>query len=161
MKHEWIDDPCQDCPHCGVRVCQCQCCTKCPTCRARVCVCGGPFLRIGRIDLRERFGDVYQIDGSGAMTCRYGRITALGHGRLSVYIGDHYRVAGALSRIPGVVNCKKYTVPDDSGECEKTFQFHLDQFDAVANVVKPLKKHVGRSAAHLAKFWFKRDPASN
>jgi hypothetical protein len=134
---------CACCPHCHIRVCKCQCCTKCPTCRARVCVCGGAFTRIGRIDLRARFG-MYQVDDSGHMPCRYGVIYALGHGRLSVYIGDHYRVAGALSRIPGVVNCKKYTVPDDSGECEKTYQFHLAQFDAVAKVVKPRRRRTRR-----------------
>ena len=152
---------CGRCPHCHTRVCKCQCCAKCPTCRARVCVCWGVFLRLDRINLRERFGDVFQIDHRGDMPCRYGTLSALGHGRLSVYIGDHYRVAGALSRIPGVVNCKKYTVPDDSGECDRTYQFHLAQFDAVAKVVKPLKKHVGRSAAHLVVFRFKHDPSSN
>jgi hypothetical protein len=141
---EW-DCPCPACTHCGVRVCKCACCAKCPTCRARVCVCWGVFQKIGRIDLRARFGDVYQIDesrkyGAPAIACRYGVLYALGHGRLAVYVGEHGRVAGALSRIPGVVNCRKYTVPDDTGECEKTFQFHMDQFDAVARVVKPLRR---------------------
>jgi hypothetical protein len=136
--------PCPRCPHCQVRTCKCTCCIKCPTCKARICVCGGAFTRIASINLRQRFGDVYQVDDSGSIQCRYGTLYTLGHGRMAVYIDDHYRAAAALSRIPGVVNCAKHTVPDDSGTCEKTFQFHLAQFDAVAKVVKPRRRRTRR-----------------
>jgi hypothetical protein len=147
----------------------------CPTCRARVC--GGVFLELGRINLAERFGAKYQITYDGThdpdewgpgeaprnrqhslymqIPCKFGTIYALGHGRLSVYIGDHYRVAGALSRIPGVVNCKKYTVPDDSGLCAKTFQYprHLRWRERGLPLLQLGRRQQRQSLRHHGRWW--------
>lgn len=65
--------------------------------------------------------------------CRYGTIYPVGTDRLAVEVDYHPGLAVKLARVPGVV-CTQ------NGSEEKTFQFPLSAFDAVAELVLPRRR---------------------
>ncbi len=102
------------------------------------------------IDLREQFGDRYRItfdpviDPRGkwrdlidpwlhTIECRYGTIYPYGTKHLAIDIDNHSFIARQVAELSG-----SELVQD--GDFEKTVKFPLDQFDAVAAIVKPHKR---------------------
>ena len=64
---------------------------------------------------------------------RYGYFYPHGGNRLAVTVDHHNRIAAMVQRLPGVEVWL-------DGDQEKTFLFHVDQFEEVAAIVKPRKR---------------------
>jgi hypothetical protein len=112
------------------------------------CNLGVPMLNC--INLLETFGAEYRIEFDEAydprgkprdrldpwmmlIPCRYGEIYPEGGQYLRVDIDYHNQIAARVAALPG---CTLYGDGDD----EKTIRFHVDQFEAVAKLVKPYRR---------------------
>lgn len=96
------------------------------------------------IDLHDRFGDVFQVARDPAaesrvdpwslvLLCRHGVIYPYGTSRLAAELDGHPCLARRLAALPGV------SVIQD-GDRERTFLFGLQQFDAVAAIIRPRRR---------------------
>lgn len=117
------------------------------------------------INLRERFGKLYRISHDEAaesrndpwtytLSCERGTIYPHGGDLLAVEVDGRPITAKKVAALPGVVL-------HQDGDHEKTFLFHVDLFEQVAELVKPRKRrHLtdeqrAAAAVRLAEHQFK------
>jgi len=100
------------------------------------------------LDLRERFGRQYRLswEADGAtrtqwapedrpwllqLSCRRGVIYPVGGEQLAAYT-EQPRIGAQLRKLPCVVSAR--------GDVEVTITFHVDQIDAVLEILKPRRR---------------------
>ena len=101
-------------------------------------------------NLKTRFGKQYRINFDDAadahgrprdkidsylqqIPCGFGTVFPFGGNYLAVDIDHHNVLANRVAKLPG---CQMI----QDGDFEKTIRFHVDQFEAVAEIVKPYRK---------------------
>ena len=111
-----------------------------------------PSAGVECIHLRDRFGDRYKVAceasyyaqyGANArgedpwlqiIPCRYGHIFPHGGATLAVSVDGHPQIASRIA----LLRCCHVAQDGDRGEL--TANFHVDDFDAVAEIVRPRRK---------------------